>query len=167
MNRWDKSAIRSTSLRTSDVYLENMRVLGFICLDIQRGEISFWFCSLLTSCDVYHILVPLLIMNKTNLFSTIFVKRFAELKVFFLIIFQQLNTDFFKLEFLIFFFTVLSVHCYTRSSLVLVSRSCSLTWAFHCSGLSRCWSSGSRVCGLNSRSSRALEHRLNSYGAQA
>ena len=43
-------------------------------------------------------------MNKTNLFSTIFVKRFAELKVFFLIIFQQLNTDFFKLEFLIFFF---------------------------------------------------------------
>ena len=43
-------------------------------------------------------------MNKTDLFSTVFVKSFSELKPFFLIIFQQLNTDFFLFEFLTFFF---------------------------------------------------------------
>ena len=71
--------------------------------------------------------------------------------------------------YLFLFLAVLGLHCCTRAfssctelGLLLVAVHRLLTAL-----ASPVWSTGSRVCGLNSRGSQALEHRLNSSGLHA
>ena len=63
------------------------------------------------------------------------------------------------------FLAVLGLRCF---SLVVVSGAALWLWCmvFSLWWLLLLWNMGSRVQGLSSRGSRALEHRLNSCGAQ-